>query len=267
MRGLEFSHDVQVDLLLGQDNAGLMLPFEVKRGVGNQPFATRTLYGWCLNGPVSSSSSHGSLKVINNVVDISIDDRLDRLWSIDNEGIDTHARGMSREDLKVMKLWDRDCSFRGGHFEIPIPWKYECKIKKNNKGVAYSRLNSIKRSLKRTCMYDVYDNEVTKWVNKGYAEHVPEDCIDDLECWYLPHHAVANKNGSFRIVYDCVNKFDGVSLNDRCLQGPNLNNPLFNVLLRFCEFEYDSWRTWNRCISRLRYPYGIVMHYGFMVQL
>ena len=236
LRGLEFPHDVQVDLLLGQDNAGLLVPFEVKHGVGNEPFATRTLYGWCLNGPVNSS--HGNLKVINNFVDLSIDDRLDRLWSIDNEGIDTHARGMSREDLKVMNLWDRDCSFLGGHFEIPIPWKYECKIKMNNKGVANSRLNSLKRSLKRKCMYDVYDNEVTKLVNKGYAEHVPEDCIDDLECWYLPHHAVAKKNGSFRIVYDCANKFDGVSLNDRCLQGPNLNNPLFNVLLRFCEFEY-----------------------------
>ena len=49
---------------------------------------------------------------------------------------------------------------------------------------------------------------------------------------------VAKKNGSFRIVYDCANKFDGVSHNDRCLQGPNLNNPLFNVLLRFCDFEY-----------------------------
>ena len=104
MWGLGFPHDVQVDLLLGQDDAGLLVPFEVKHGVGNEPFATRTLYGWCLNGPVNSS--HGNLEVINNFVDLSIDDRLDRLWSIDNEGIDTHARGMSREDLKVMNLWD-----------------------------------------------------------------------------------------------------------------------------------------------------------------
>ena len=104
MWGLGFPHDVQVDLLLGQDDAGLLVPFEVKHGVGNETFATRTLYGWCLIGPVNSS--HGNLEVIHNFVDLSIDDRLDRLWSIDNEGIDTHARGMSREDLKVMNLWD-----------------------------------------------------------------------------------------------------------------------------------------------------------------
>ena len=247
--------------MLGQDNAGLFVPFEVKHGVDNEPFATRTLYGWCLNGPVNSS--HESLKVINNFVDLSIHDRLDRLWSIDNEEIDTHARGMSREDLKVMNLWDRDCSFLAGHFEIPISWKYECKIKMNNKAVAYSRLNSIKRSLKRKCMYDVYDNEVTKLVNKGYAEHVPEDCIDDLECWYLPHHAVAKKNGSFRIVYDCANKFDGVSLNDRCLQGPNLITLFLTFFFDSVSSNMHSWPTWNRCISELRNPYGIVMHYGF----
>ena len=75
-------------------------------------------------------------------------------------------------------------------------------------------------------------------INNGYAEHVPEVRIDDLEYLHLHHHAVSKKNGNMRIVYDCANMFNGMLLSDQCLQGPNLNNPLLNVLLRFCEFEF-----------------------------
>ena len=57
-------------------------------------------------------------------------------------------------------------------------------------------------------------NQQTRLINNGY---VPEVRIDDLECWYLPHLAALKKNGSIRIEYDCANKFDGVSLNVRCL--------------------------------------------------
>ena len=55
--------------------------------------------------------------------------------------------------------------------------------------------------------------------------------------WYLPHHGVYHpkKPGKIRVVFDCSAKFQGVSLNDCLLQGPDLTNSLVGVLTRFRE--------------------------------
>ena len=37
------------------------------------------------------------------------------------------------------------------------------------------------------------------------------------------------------MVFDCAAMFRGTSLNDQLLQGPDLNNNLVGVLMRFCE--------------------------------
>ena len=60
------------------------------------------------------------------------------------------------------------------------------------------------------------------------------------QCGICPHHAVVSesKPGKVRIVFDCAAKLDGVSLNNQCLQGPDLNNKLLHVLLRFRQYQY-----------------------------
>lgn len=50
----------------------------------------------------------------------------------------------------------------------------------------------------------------------------------------MSHHAVYHKQKlSIRIVFICSLKFNGISLNDNLLQGPDLTSNLFVVLLRF----------------------------------
>ena len=52
---------------------------------------------------------------------------------------------------------------------------------------------------------------------------------------YIPHHFVLepNKPGKIRIVFDASSKFNGSSLNDKLLPGPNLLNNLVTVLSKF----------------------------------
>ncbi len=58
--------------------------------------------------------------------------------------------------------------------------------------------------------------------------------IDDGKIWYIPHHGVVHpKKATLRVVFDCGATFRDTSLNKQLLQGPNLTNSLFGVLLRF----------------------------------
>ena len=68
-----------------------------------------------------------------------------------------------------------------------------------------------------------YDAEIRKLLNKKYAEPIPDTDPDHDKILYLPHHAVLKKAGKLRVVFDCASRFHNVSLNDRCLQGPDLN--------------------------------------------
>ncbi|KAL6485054.1 hypothetical protein MHYP_G00070990 [Metynnis hypsauchen] len=57
----------------------------------------------------------------------------------------------------------------------------------------------------------------------------------DKECWYLPLFGVYHpkKPEKIRIVFDSSAAYDGVSLNDVLITGPDLNNSLVGLLMRF----------------------------------
>jgi hypothetical protein len=77
-------------------------------------------------------------------------------------------------------------------------------------------------------MEDVLDN---------YAERVPLNRLDveDGKINYVPHTGIYHpkKPGRIRVVFDCSARFNGISLNDHLLQGPDQTNNLLGILCRF----------------------------------
>ncbi|XP_056393184.1 uncharacterized protein LOC130285449 [Hyla sarda] len=117
----------------------------------------------------------------------------------------------------------------------PLPFRSPRQRLPNNREQALKRFSSLKHNLQRKQeMRNHFFTFMKKIFENGHAEIAPK-LKDFEECWYLPMFGVYHpkKPGQIRVVFDSSAKFEGVSLNDVLLTGPDLNNKLMGVLMRF----------------------------------
>ena len=93
-----------VDILIGQDNCEALVPLQVRKGGKGEPFAVRSILGWTLNGPSLVSQAVGRSVVSHFITTKSIEQQVQDLWKIENEGLSVKRDVMSVDDRKVLKL-------------------------------------------------------------------------------------------------------------------------------------------------------------------
>ncbi|XP_014671509.1 PREDICTED: uncharacterized protein LOC106812200 [Priapulus caudatus] len=163
---------------------------------------------------------------------------------------------MSQQDRAVLKMWDEEVTKQDGHFQLPIPFRERPPLFPNNMWVAEQRLQSLtKRLEKDEKLCSKYKQGMADLLEKGYAEVVSEGKTDS-SVWYLPHQPVVSpqKPDKVRIVFDCAATFQGKSLNDRVLQGPDLTNSLVGVLLRFRQHPVALMADIEAMFNQVRVP-------------
>ena len=117
----------------------------------------------------------------------------------------------------------------------PLPFRSPRPHLPNNREQAAKRLSSLRRTLeKKPDMREHFLSFMQKMLDSDQAEPAPP-LEGGQECWYLPIFGVyhPHKLSQIRIVFDSSAKHEGVSLNDVLLTGPDLNNTLLGVLIRF----------------------------------
>ncbi|XP_063437322.1 uncharacterized protein LOC134718616 [Mytilus trossulus] len=144
----------------------------------------------------------------------------------------------SYDDKRFISILDEGISVENGHYVMPLPFKDKNPpILPNNKNIAVTRLNQLKGRLQRDKTYRThYFTSMNDFIEKGYVEKVESSKQDnDGHVWYIPHHGVYHnqKPDKVRVVFDCSARYQGHSLNDHLLQGPDLTNKLIGVLCRF----------------------------------
>ena len=142
----------------------------------------------------------------------------------------------SIEDILFLKIMDTSV-YRddANNWVAPLPFKEPRQRLPNNRGLAVKRFASLQRNFKRKPeMQDQYVSFMEKIFTNGHEEVAPP-LDQDEECWYLPSFGVYHpqKPNQIRVVFDSSAQYSGVSLNDTLLTGPDLNNSLLGVLLRF----------------------------------
>ena len=227
-----------VTLLIGQDYPEALMPLTTIPGGKGEPYAVMTRLGWSVSGPVS----HSTVKVPPTSHYVSngdlLHEKVEHFWKIESSGIYEREKGMSVEDRRVLELWDSNVSFSDGHYSLPIPFKNPALTLPDNRQMAERRLSSLKRKLlKNHDLHRKYMDGMNDLLEKGYAVPVAKEDVykNDGKMWYLPHHPVINSNKEkIRIVFDCAAEYNGISLNSKVRQGPDLTNKLVGVLTHFC---------------------------------
>ncbi|XP_074649022.1 uncharacterized protein LOC141904335 [Tubulanus polymorphus] len=229
-----------VGLMIGSNVPDAFTPLEIRTGPAGSPYATRSRLGW-ITWNITRMDQRSGSKPVNRTWNTEesdlkfIESRLKETFNFDfPEKRINDKKEWSHEDQEFMNTIQKRITFRDGHYEIPLPLKSNVKLP-CNKSLAVSCLNSLKRKLlndEKLC--NEYNEFMNKIIEKGFAEIVPADEMENENSWYLPHHAVRHpRKQKLRVVFNGAAKYQGVCLNDVLMQGPDLTNNLIGVLLRF----------------------------------
>lgn len=235
--------ETDIGLLIGANVPKAMEPWEVVSSVGNGPYAVRTKLGWTVNGPLRETGCHADkrnpAKANANRISVS---RLENLWlqqfMVDfPEGRKHDEVEMSREDHQFMDMAMESAKLMDGHYTICLPLKNRLVNMPNNRSVAEQRARNLRlKFLRNDCFRQEYTDFMEDLLKKGYAVQLSNDELAHKEgkVWYIPHHAVYHPvKQKLRVVFDCAASYQGTSLNDQLLQGPDLTSSLIGVVIRF----------------------------------
>ncbi|XP_028407167.1 uncharacterized protein LOC114529553 [Dendronephthya gigantea] len=240
LKGITIRHiDADVGLLIGSDVPKMLQPEEVRMSKNGGPFATKTLFGWVLNGPLGREDV--DVPTANPVqADSTLEQRFEEFCNMEFNDVNRELEStMSQNDKKALNIMEGSVKLVNGHYEIGMPWKKFPPYLPNNMPQAQRRLGSLKRRLQQDpSLLEKYKKFMDNLFLNDYARKATTQDIGPLKSfWYLPHHPVFHpqKPEKIRVVFDCSAKYRDTSLNDQLLQGPDLTNTLVGVLTRFRE--------------------------------
>lgn len=232
--------DADIELLIGINVPKAMEPWQIIRSQGNGPYAVKTLFGWVVNGPISSTATEedGTRITANRISLGGIQQLLISQYNHDfPEKEYDEKKEMSIEDQMFMDIASNSLIRKDGHYYLPLPFRDKDPTFPDNYDMAAQRAWSLAKRMNRDSAYaSEYMTFMESVLEKGYAEKVPPSQLQkcDGQVWHIPHHGVYHKQkGKLRVVFDCSASYQGKSLNGMLLQGPDLANPLLGILLRF----------------------------------
>lgn len=225
-----------IDLLLGVKEYAQIVQQQLIKGPPGSPCAQKTNLGWILFGEINSTNlEENSFLVLHQQVDI--DDMLKSLWEIDTD----YKRTLTKEEKLCEKIYEETHTrTEEGKYIVKLPFKTENpkSLEGNTKDIARKRLLQLERRFKRTPqLKEDYKRVMKEYLTLGHMEEIPENETKKEKAVYLPHHAVVRddkETSKTRVVFDASAKgTNHTSLNDELLVGPQLQDDLRNLIMRW----------------------------------
>ena len=266
----KFIPNLEIGLLIGSNCPPALEPLEVVPRGDEGPYAMRLRHGWTLTGPLHVRDTPNPSNVIcrritvreaESVKEMVSPQAIQQMFQLDfndrQSGPDEYS--YSREDKKFIIGKEQSIQHHDGHYVIPLPFRNSQTAMPNNRDQALKRAMWQRKKMLRDENYrNDYVNFVNEMISRGHARKVPEDHleVEPGKARYLPHHGIYHpkKPHKIRVVFDCSAKYEGASLNDQLMQGPDLTNSLVGVLTRFRQDRVAFMADIQAMFNQVRVP-------------
>ncbi|XP_062537725.1 uncharacterized protein LOC134206062 [Armigeres subalbatus] len=237
-----FHEPSRIDMLIGAGKFFDMIQSGKITMSTNLPILQESQLGWLVAGPVVDPMPFGTVKVCQSGSPPESNEKLyellRRFWSIDDQ-----SQLMINNEDECEKHFLR--SYRrqpDGRFIVEIPFQDNLSKLGESRMQAQKRFEALERRLKRHPeMKTMYIDFINEYLHLGHCRVVQTDEKASV-AFYLPHHCVIKPDSSttkLRVVFDASAKStSALSLNDVMMVGPNVQDSLFNIILRFRMYKF-----------------------------
>ena len=237
----DVDESLEVRVLIGANCGKAMLT----RCYGTSaPFVHRTPLGYALVGPTKLGIDSTTIKVLRTGVQwrartglVERAAKPDGPLDLFQERPDDDLPGLSKEDEEFNSIVSSGIRVDDeGYIEIPLPFKTGAEVPENRLAVYHRSKNTLSRWARDPEMKVKCVEIMGNYVAKGHVRQLPP--VEAAKAkHFIPTFIVKNKGGKLRPVFDSAARYKGRSFNDCLLQGPDENNKLLGILLRFRHHE------------------------------
>lgn len=258
-----FNKNGEIQLLMGCDIFFQVLQRESLPVTQSGPYLVNTTLGYVVAGslPVSAGEVFASNLCINikgttlnNIKNNSnnhnsqlheINDAISKLWEC--EKVPTIYKEDVSEHQLAEQYFQSTVQLNNKKFSVGLPLKVELKNVQLGDSFSYAIqrfYNLEKRFAKDELLFKQYKEFIKDYIDQDHAITFDIQSYD-LNCgqvYFLPHHPVFNPNSKttpVRAVFDASMKTkNGLCLNDVLINGPVVQNELFDILVLFRTYKY-----------------------------
>lgn len=240
----EFNQLGKIDLLLGAEIFAELLDQGQLKLAPNLPKLFETKFGWIVSGRMEQNTRENTANynlACCNVTEEKFNTAMERLVSLENL---PEEKIPSEDDIACIDLYETTTrQNEDGRYVVTLPKVPQgSALLGESKEIALRRFMAIERRMRADKdLREAYKEFMQEYISLGHMS-----CIGtyaDIETkgpapvYYLPHHAVW-KAGSVttrcRVVFDASCKTSsGKSLNDMLRTGPQIQEDIVNIQLRF----------------------------------
>jgi hypothetical protein len=228
-----FCEPGNIDILLGADIVALVMTDGRRTGRRNTPVAENTVFGWVLYGGRASAVKPQVIRT--HVGTCDTDSILRRFWELEELPKVKHYTAEEKSCEKhFMETHTRDST---GRYVVKFPFKDNVAPLGLSRDQAVSRLKQVERRLAKAPEYKKeYAGFMKEYLDLNHM--IPASSSQESSStYYLPHHFVLKEESSstkFRVVFDgSAKSTSGISLNQKLMVGPTIQDDLFSLLVRF----------------------------------
>ncbi|XP_071580298.1 uncharacterized protein, partial [Temnothorax nylanderi] len=231
-----------IHVLIGADLYGSLLLDGLRQGPVGTPTGQLTIFGWILSGPAGPARPAGeSASVLSCVSCEDTNSLIQSFW--EDERIPSRTP-LTEEDERCEKHFATTHSRDSlGRYIVRLPFKNgPPRVGDTFRKASFLYSNMERRLARKPEIAAQYHDFLREYESMGHMESVRADERPPYPPIYIPHHFVLRESSTttkLRVVfYASSESTDKTSLNDFLMAGPNLQQDIAAIILRWRLFRY-----------------------------